>query len=101
MVQSRFTRIFDALTTHLVLGLFALTFIFPVIYTLMTSFKSQGEVLTNPPTFFPSTWTTEGYQTLFFNSNLVRYHIPNTFINSVFSSILTVSIAALAAYAFS
>jgi len=100
VVTSRFTHTFDAISTHLVLGLFALLFIFPVIYTLMTSLKTQGEVLTSPPTFLPSVISTEGYRTIL-NSNLVRYHIPNTFINSFGSSVLTVLIAALAGYTFS
>ncbi|HLY25101.1 MAG TPA: carbohydrate ABC transporter permease [Aggregatilineales bacterium] len=107
MVTSRATRIFDAISTHVVLGLFALLFVFPVAYALMTSFKTRGEVLTTPPTFFPSQVTLEGYQTLFFGSNgfsrpnLIPYQLPNTFINSFFSSILTIVIAALAGYTFS
>jgi ABC-type glycerol-3-phosphate transport system permease component len=100
MVTSRLTRYADTITTHLVLGIFAVVFLFPVAYTLMTSFKSQGEVLTSPPTFFPSEWSLDGYQQVF-RSDLVRYHLPNTLINSFFSSVLTVVIASLAGYTFS
>jgi len=100
MVTSRFTRYADVITTHLVLGVFAVVFLFPVVYTLMTSFKSQGEVLTSPPTFFPIEWSLDGYEQVF-RSDLVRYHIPNTLINSFFSSVLTVVIASLAGYTFS
>jgi multiple sugar transport system permease protein len=100
MVTSRFTRYADVITTHLVLGIFAVVFLFPVVYTLMTSFKSQGEVLTSPPTFFPTEWSLDGYQQVF-RSDLVRYHLPNTVINSFFSSVLTVMIASLAGYTFS
>src|SRR4051812_19144934 len=100
MVRSRIVRTFDAITTHLVLGLFALIFVFPVVYTLMTSFKSKGEVLTSPPTFFPSTWVTEGYEQVF-RSDMLRYYLPNTFINSLGSSLITVVIASLAGYTFS
>ena len=107
MVTSRFTRAFDTISTLIILGLFAIMFVFPVAYALMTSFKSRDEVLTNPPTFFPKVWTTEGYQILLYGNNgfdvppLIPYQIPNTFINSFFSSVLTVLIAALAAYTFS
>ncbi len=100
MVTSRLTRIADVTTTHVVLGIFAIVFLFPVVYTLMTSFKSQGEVLTSPPTFFPVEWSLDGYQQVF-RSDLVRYHIPNTLINSSVSSVLTVLIASLAGYTFS
>ena len=54
MVTSRFSRRFDFITTHLILGLLGLIALFPVAYTLMTSFKQLDEVRTNPPTFFPS-----------------------------------------------
>ncbi len=100
MVTSRLTRNLDRITTHVVLGVFAVVFLFPVVYTLMTSFKSQGEVLTSPPTFFPSQWSLDGYQQVF-RSDLVRYHLPNTVVNSFFSSVLTVVIASLAGYTFS
>ena len=107
MVTTRFSRAFDAVTTHLILAFFAILFVFPVAYALMTSFKSKGEVLTSPPTFFPSQWTTEGYQVLFFGTggyqapSLIPYQLPNTFINALGSSVITVIVAALASYTFS
>ncbi|MEP7286543.1 MAG: carbohydrate ABC transporter permease [Chloroflexota bacterium] len=100
MVTSRFTRRFDFLSTHAILAVLAIIAIFPIFYTLMTSFKGLDEVRTNPPTFFPQVWTTEGYQTVF-NSDMVRYYIPNTFINSFISSIIVVVLASLASYTFS
>ncbi len=100
MVTSRFARYADTITTHLILAIFAVVFMFPVVYTLMTSLKSQDEVLTSPPTFFPSQLSIDGYEQVF-RSDLVRYYIPNTVINSFFSSVLTVVIASLAGYTFS
>jgi multiple sugar transport system permease protein len=100
MVTSRFVRTFDAITTHVILGIFALVFVFPVAYTLMTSFKSRSEVLTSPPTFFPGQWVLEGYEQVF-RSDMVRYYIPNSFINAFGASVLTVATASLAGYTFS
>src|SRR5256885_1086156 len=100
MVTSRFVRTFDAISTHMILGIFALVFVFPVAYTLMTSFKSRSEVLTSPPTFFPSQWVLEGYEQVF-RSDMVSYYIPNSFINAFGSSVLTVVTASLAGYTFS
>ncbi len=100
MVTSRFTRTFDRVSTHTILTIFALIALFPVLYTLMTSFKTQNGVLTDPPTFFPQEWTLEGYQTVF-NSDMLRHYLPNTFINSSVSSLLVVVLASLAAYTFS
>ncbi len=100
MVRSRRQKFTEFTSTHLVLGFFALLFIFPVLYTLMTSFKSQIEVRTNPPLFFPKVWVLDGYVQVF-KSDLIRYNLPNTFINSFGSSVLTVLLAGLAGYAFS
>jgi N,N'-diacetylchitobiose transport system permease protein len=100
MVQSKLTRALERFATHTVLLVFCALFLFPVAYTLMTSLKSKGEVLTRPPTFFPSQIRLESYETVF-NSNMVRYHIPNTLINSLGSSVLTIVIATLAGYTFS
>lgn len=100
MVTSRRTRLFDAISTHLILGLFAVVFLFPIVFTLMTSFKSQTEVRTNPPSFFPQVWVTDGYQQVF-RSNLVKYYIPNSLVNSFSASVLTVLLASLAGYTFS
>lgn len=100
MVTSKLTRRFDQISTHLVLGLFALIAIFPIAYTLMTSFKNQDEVLTRPPTFFPPTWRFDGYQTVF-NSDMTRYYLWNSLFNSTTSSIVVVTLASLASYTFS
>ena len=100
MVRSQTQKFTEFLSTHAILGLFALIFIFPVAYTVTTSFKSQLEVRTSPPLFFPQQWVTDGYQQVL-KSDLIRYYLPNTLINALGSSILTVTLAGLAGYAFS
>lgn len=100
MVRSRWTNIFDNVSIHVVLAIFGIIALYPVLYTLMTSFKTQDAVLTDPPTFFPPEWVFESYQILL-NHDMVRHYIPNTFINSMSSSLLVVTIASLAAYTFS
>ncbi|MBX3086104.1 MAG: carbohydrate ABC transporter permease [Anaerolineae bacterium] len=101
MVVSKSTRWLDLFTTHAVLGIFSVIALFPVLYTLMTSFKSAGDVLTRPPSFFPTQgWSLEGYQVVL-NSDMVRHYLPNSFVNSFVASLVVVLLAALAAYAFS
>ena len=100
MVRSQTQKFTEFLSTHAILGFFALIFIFPVAYTVTTSFKSQLEVRTSPPLFFPQQWVTDGYQQVM-KSDLIRYYLPNTLINALGSSILTVTLAGLAGYAFS
>lgn len=98
-VNSKLTKRFDLISTHVILGGFALFALFPIVYTLMTSFKNETEVLTRPPTFFPSAIVTEGYKVVF-NSEMVRYYIPNSIFNSMVSSVVVVVLASLAGYTF-
>lgn len=101
IVRSPREKALDTLTTHTILLILALVFIFPVFYTLMTSFKSKGEVLTTPPTILPAEPSLEGYVIVINQSDMLRVYLPNTFINAFFSSLAVVPLAALAAYTFS
>lgn len=100
MVRSPIVRIREIFSTHVILGLMAIICILPVFYTLTSSFKPKIEVRTNPPYFFPIDFTVQPYVQVL-SGNLVRYHIPNSLVNSVGSSLITVIIAALAGYTFS
>ncbi len=101
MVRSKTEKRLEFLSTHAILLCIALVFIFPVFYTLMTSLKSKGDVLTSPPTILPREWSLEAYDTVINGSNMVRVYLPNSFINSFFSSLLIMPLAGLAAYTFS
>ncbi len=101
MVNKPWVRRFDAISTHIILATFSILALFPVFYTLMTSFKTGEGVITDPPTFFPEHWSLDGYRAVLFESKMLRVYLPNTFINSSFSSILVVTLASLAAYTFS
>ncbi|MGQ9910273.1 MAG: carbohydrate ABC transporter permease [Candidatus Flexifilum sp.] len=100
MVRSQRQKRIDSLLVNGLLILVCAVSVFPVAYAFSTSFKAGNEVLTRPPYFFPQQVSLEAYQQVL-QSDLVRYHIPNTFINATGSSILIVVIGTLAAYAFS
>lgn len=100
MVRSKVQRFIDPIVTNLVLGVFSLSMLYPILYSLMTSFKLKKDVLTIPPTFFPPTWTIDGYIQVLRSDLLTRY-IPNSAINSIVSTVVTVVFAALAGYYFS
>ena len=38
-----------------------LTIFFPVLWTILTSFKTEGEAITTPPSFLFFHWTLENY----------------------------------------
>lgn len=47
--------------THLVLVIGSFIMIFPFVWMLLTTFKTQGEAIMIPPIFFPSTWKLDNY----------------------------------------
>jgi ABC-type glycerol-3-phosphate transport system permease component len=100
MVRPRWEKRLDFISTHAVLLALALVFIFPVIYTFSTSLKSKGDVLTSPPSLLPREFSLEAYDTVINGSPMVTEYLPNTFINSFFSSLLVVPLAGLVAYTF-
>ena len=70
------------LISHILLFIIALTFIFPFYWIITGSFKTQAEILSTKPIFFPTEFTLENYQKLFLNPAL------QWFINSVLMSLI-------------
>ena len=71
--------------------------IFPFYWMLNTSLKPASEVFVSPPTFVSSHWSLDAYATLFATRSLGRYFL-NSLIVAVGSTVLSVFLAALAAY---
>jgi multiple sugar transport system permease protein len=71
---------------------------FPLYWLVITSLKGQGEVATNPPVYFPSEITFENYQAVLAQAGLPG-NIVNSLIVAISSTIITVVIGAMAAYA--
>ncbi|WP_373356687.1 carbohydrate ABC transporter permease [Pseudoroseicyclus sp. CXY001] len=46
---------------------------FPILWTILTSFKTEGTAVANPPVFLFFNWTLENYETVQERSNYVRY----------------------------
>ncbi len=68
-----------AVTSHIVLGIWAVIVIVPLLWTLMTSFKSTTEIFHSPFTLpakpawsnYSDAWTTAGIGSFFFNTVFV------------------------------
>src|SRR5688572_5989289 len=74
-------------------------FLFPVYWMVITSFKSNSEILTYPPRFVPSVWDISAYtDQVLRNSTFLRYYL-NSAIVGIGTMLLSVSMAAPAAYA--
>lgn len=100
--------------------------LFPVITTVVISFKREQDVVRKPPVYFPCDtpesgfditqcrFAVEGYQRVLapkpsngwplaftLTGNLVRTYVPNTLLYASVSSVLVVLLAGMAGYAFS
>ncbi len=70
---------------------------FPILWTILTSFKSEADAIASPPRFLFFDWTFENYTTVQERSNYVR-HFWNSVILSVGSTVLGLIIAIPAAW---
>ena len=71
------------LLLHIILIIGALIVIFPILWSVLGSFKTEGEIVGFPPTFFPQTPTIENYITVLTQIDFAIY-----FRNSIILSII-------------
>jgi sorbitol/mannitol transport system permease protein len=71
---------------------------FPILWTILTSFKTEAEAIASPPALFAFDWTMENYQAVQERSNYFR-HFMNSVIIAFGSTFLGILIAVPAAWA--
>ena len=74
-----------------------LTIFFPILWTILTSFKSEGEAIASPPSFVGFHWTLENYIEVQSRSDYLS-HFINSVVISFGSTILALVIAVPAAW---
>ena len=74
-----------------------LAIFFPILWTIVTSFKTEAEAISSPPSFVFFQWTTENYSTVMERSNYFR-HFWNSVVISLGSTVLGLIIAIPAAW---
>ncbi len=84
------------LNTVLAWGI-GLTIFFPILWTILTSFKTEAQAISNPPIFLFFDWTMENYGVVMERSNYARF-LSNSIIIAGASTILGVMIAIPAAW---
>ncbi|WP_282024774.1 carbohydrate ABC transporter permease [Limimaricola cinnabarinus] len=77
--------------------LIGLAIFFPILWTIITSFKTEAEAISSPPSFVFFNWTTENYTTVLERSNYFR-HFWNSVVISLGSTVLGLIIAIPAAW---
>lgn len=75
----------------------AIIIFFPILWTILTSFKSEADAIASPPKFLFFDWTLESYRTVQERSNYFL-HFRNSVIISVGSTVLALIIAIPAAW---
>ena len=70
---------------------------FPILWTILTSFKTEAEAIASPPSFVWFDWTLENYRTVQERSDYFR-HFMNSVIISIGSTLLGLLIAVPAAW---
>lgn len=84
---------------YLLMVVLSFVFVFPILWTLLSSFKTDANVVAFPPQWFPDPFVWNSYTTV-----LQRYPymawMANSLIISALSTLLVLVIASLAAFAF-
>ncbi len=75
-----------------------LLIIFPIYWIVISSFKTKAEIISYPPRLIPAAFTFDNYITAFKEYNVMLY-LKNSLIVTIITVLLTVVIAAFAAYA--
>ncbi len=83
-----------------VLVLVALVMVlFPFYWMINTSLKPASEIFLSPPTFFSSNWSLDAYVTVLIERPFARYFL-NSLAVTLGTTVLSVTLAAFAAYGF-
>ncbi|MGH1416200.1 MAG: carbohydrate ABC transporter permease [Pelagimonas sp.] len=70
---------------------------FPILWTILTSFKTEATAIADPPVFLAFDWTLENYQAVMERSNYMRF-LWNSIIIAGGSTVLGIIIAVPAAW---
>ncbi len=84
---------------HLALLLGVGITVFPFLWMVLTSFKTVGEAMQIPPTFFPKKFLTDAYAQIVTALPFARVYL-NTIISTVVTTVVQVMFCSMAAYAF-
>ena len=64
------TRSLKLVALYIVLTAGAVIMVFPIIWTLVSSFKTPAEIMRIPPTFLPQQFTLRNFEQLFRNTSI-------------------------------
>ncbi len=100
MSVTRSNTIAKTITYCILIAVFIVT-IFPIVYAVFASFKTNLEILTNPGRIFPKNPTLSNYTTALTSKS---FNVPHMLFNSTYYTvanvIITITISSMAGYVF-
>lgn len=89
MHSAKRRRFINNSIVHVVLGVLAVIWVFPIIWVILTSFRAEKGSYVS--TFFPQSFTLDNYVKLFTDTSILNFPqmFMNTLIIAIFSCILS------------
>lgn len=94
MKSSKTSRIISATVMYIILVTVALISLFPIIYVIAASFKTNAEIMAHPEALFPVQPTIDNYKTALGSGD---FNIPRMFLNSTYYTVVCVTVVILLA----
>lgn len=98
-MQTKTNKTLTTVLRYIGLVVLAAVFLFPIIWVLISAFKSAEELFQWPPSLLPNNPTFSNFQTAFSKGNFGRY-IGNSFFVAIVATVLTVVINSMSGYVF-
>lgn len=96
MIMNHAKKIFYYIGIYIILTFTVLISIFPIIWVIISSFKTNAQILSNPFSM-PTAINFHAYQAVFKQTNFLLYTL-NSLIVSVIATVISIIIYAMAAY---
>jgi multiple sugar transport system permease protein len=93
-------RLFRVLPIYIPLAAYLIFLLFPFYWTFVTSIKPENELYSSMVTYWPNSTTFTSYKRLFVNFNFLK-PMFNSLLVAVVTTIVSLTVSLLAAYAFS
>ncbi len=94
MKSSKTSRIISGTVMYIILVTVALISLFPIIYVIAASFKTNAEIMAHPEALFPIQPTIDNYKTALGSGD---FNIPRMFLNSTYYTVVCVTVVILLA----
>lgn len=98
-VRSKTIKRYNSIVIYAVVTILIIVVLFPILWTLSTSFKPVTEIRSYPPHWIPKRFILDNYFSVIFHSQLPRYFLNSTIV-SVSAVALSIIVGALAAFVF-